>query len=82
MLCDLFKLLALLEAMETTFLLNTPEPQRVQQLIIIGFSIIRALDNEDWSCPSLCATLGPLLRPPFLDEAEGTYILFERTDLG
>ena len=79
---DLFRLLALLEVMEKTFSLNTLEPQRVQQLIITGFAIIRSLDKGDREYSSLCATLGLLLRPPFLNEAEGTYILFLQTNLG
>jgi hypothetical protein len=82
LLCDLIRLLALLEVMETKFSLNTLEPQRVQQLIITGFAPIRSLDNGSWNCPSLSATLGLLLRAPFLDEADGTYILFVQTDLG
>jgi len=67
--------------MEAIFSLIT-ESQRVQQLITTGFAMVRSLDDGNSEYPSLCATLGLLLRPPFLSEAEGTYTLFERTDQG
>ena len=83
LLCDLFRLLALLEVIETTFSLTT-ESQRAQQLIITGFAIISSFGNDyrHWR-PKLYALLGLLLRPPFLNETEGTALcMFVQTDLG
>lgn len=79
---NLFKLLALLEVIETTLLLNTPDPQRVQQLIITGFALIRSFGNKQQYLSTSYALLGLLLRPPFLNETEGTALcMFVQTDL-
>jgi len=81
LLWGLFRLLALLELMETTFLLITDtQLERVQQLIITGFALVR---NRPSLSRSLYATLGLLLRTPFLEEMEGMYNLcFYRLNWG
>ena len=66
-----FNFLALLEVIERTFLFIT-DSQRVQQLIVTGFAIVRESIKRWSGFRSLYATLGLLI--PFLDPMEGTYI--------
>jgi hypothetical protein len=66
-----FNFLALLEVIERTFLFIT-DSQRVQQLIVTGFAIVRKYIKRWSGFHSLYATLGLLI--PFLDPMEGTYI--------